>query len=385
MRLSRTVVVAILLVSSAARAAPGAPDNAPSHDPDREPTWQDDAEAHCRVVTGVAESESAILLSPRVFGVAGVARGVGASADPSGLLPPLPRVTFGLSYSAADLHRALLLRGRARAQCTRRRLASQLEAFVQANEGLLSKKALSAQLAVLEAALPRAQEIVARTQAAVGASRATLEELGATELRLDRLRAEAESARRGIELASAAPAPARPIADLLDALEAAEVEVERYDASVRQSYAWDVELQGGYDQVFGARSRIPIFGTIQASARLGLLFSRRADARAIAARRAFARQELGGVRHRAMGLLRALSATERAERARMIDTAVLLTDLESRLASVESVGGDKARGYAEYLWFEVVRARAEHAYLRAHVAELASLLGAAPERPRARR
>lgn len=366
------LVLSLSSLSWSALAAPGAGAPLPA---DREPGWQEGAEAYCRMVTGIADSESALLLSPRLFGMAGVFPTGGWTTEAGSQLGPYPRVTVGVSYSAAGVQRGLLLRGRARARCVHRRLEDQLDALVEANEAQVSRRALGARLRVIEAALPRAQEILQRTRAELAQARATLEELDAAELRVDRLRVEVEAARKGMALAVSAPAPGRPIAELLDALAASEAALERYDADLRRSNGWDVEVQGGYDQVIGATARVPVFGAVRTSLSLGMLFSSGADARTMEARRSLSRADSNGLRGRVRRLLRALRVAQRSEQIRLGETSALLADLEARLVSAEAVGGEKARRYAEYLWFEVVRVRAEHEYLSAHLKELSVVLG----------
>ena len=226
---------------------------------------------------------------------------------------------------------------------------------------------------MLEAALPRAQQILGSARAAAEQAQATVEELHATELRVDQLRVAAADARQQLELA--APPQRVDLPGLVRAYGAAEAAVAGEDAAIRRSFGWDVSIQGGYSRVFGAREDVPLFGMISVSFSPGLLFQRGPEARAVAGRRAAALREVNGLPDRVEQLRRRLGATRQAERLRLEEATVLLADLEARLASVQAVEGERARRYAEYLWFDLVRIKAEHEYLRVHLRELTALLG----------
>lgn len=362
---------------SMARAEPGAEHAGEARPGATRPTWQADAEAYCRFVTGVADSESALALSPRVFGEAGVINGADAVGGLSAL-PPTARVTVGVSYSGADLYRGIVLRRRAKVECDRYRAVSQLHAFAAAYEDGISPRALEAKLRVLDAALPRAEEILGATKSRVEQSVATLDDLNAVVIKVNVLHDERNRARLGLDLAAGAtPPPRAPLSELLRQHEDDEASVERYNAGLRESRGWDVGVKGGYDRVFGLRDHTPVFGLITASVSVGLLFQPGADARAVEGRRALVKVEVKGTQDRVAKVVHRLRATWKAEQARLDQVSGLVADLGAMLREVEATGGDKARRYAERVWFEVVGLRSEQEYLRAHVAELAAILGPA--------
>jgi len=373
-------LVGVLAFGSVAQADPSAA--APTDDPQSgapRATWQDDAQAYCRLVTAVADSESALSLAPRVFGEAGVINGADAVGGRSAL-PPTARVTVGVSYSGADLYRGLVLRRRARADCERYRAVSQLRAFAAAYEDGISPRALSAKLRVLDAAQPRAEEILAAVKARVEQSVTTIEELNAIQLKANALRQEGHRARLGLDVAAGAtPPPTIPVPALLRQHEDDEALVERHNASLRVSHGWDVGVRGGYDRVFGVRDHVPLFGLVTASVSVGLLFQSGAEGRAVEARRALAKVEVKGTEDRVAKVVHRLHATWKAEQARLDEVSAIVTDLEGIVREVEAAGGEKAKRYAERVWFELVGLRSEQAYLRAHVAELGSITGAAAD------
>ncbi|MGK4004098.1 hypothetical protein WMF31_15800 [Sorangium sp. So ce1036] len=367
-----TLVFAGLVLSSTAAAEPSADRAGAARD---RTAWQEDAEAYCQLVTGTAGSESALLMSPTLFGQLDVSSGLDAPGD-AGSLHAQPRLSVGASYSAAGLYRAGLLRDRARAECVRHRALSQLNAYIAAFQDVLTSGALSAKLAVLTAATPRAQEILSSTKAALEQSLATVDELDGLTLRVHDLLAEVDQTARDLQMARGRGAPpTATVAELKREHDAADALVERYNAALRRSYAWDVSVQGGYLHVFGARQDIPVFGALRASVNLGMMFQRGHDERAAAGRRRLTASEVGGTRDRVEQVILELTAAHRAEQRRLERTRALLAELEARLRSVEPLTDRRAKIYAQNTWFELVHVKAEIEYLRVHVEELARLLG----------
>jgi hypothetical protein len=70
--------------------------------------------------------------------------------------------------------------------------------------------------------------------------------------------------------------------------------------------------------------------------------------------------------------LRALLA---GERKRLSEVRVLLGDVEGRIRAIESIDSDKLRRFREAMWFDWVKLKAEHEFLRVHTGELAASLG----------
>jgi hypothetical protein len=58
-----------------------------------------------------------------------------------------------------------------------------------------------------------------------------------------------------------------------------------------------------------------------------------------------------------------------------------LADLEGRMKEVSSLAGDRVKRYRDYLWFDLVRVRADNAFLKAQIRELQETLGADPLHP----
>jgi hypothetical protein len=337
---------------------------------------REDAAAYCDYVTGVADSLSALDLWPTIFGTAGLVSGQDVSPGGS-LLGPTKRVIAGASYSLSGLYRGIQQRSGAQAECRRYHAVSQLHAFLEANKEGRTRGSLDAKLRVVEEALPRADAMLAAERAALQQSRATVEQVHALALRVDGLRALAAETRAERDAMARAPQPPpRPIADVLHARDEAEAEVERHEAHVRESRAWDVSVRGGYDQIFGTpASYTPLFALVTVSASVGGLFQPAAEDRANAGRVAWSRRQVEGADDRIEQYVALLQALRASDRKRLDDTRVLLADLESRWKMLQALPGDRVAEVAVVVWFDLIRTRAEDAYLAAHVADLDRLLG----------
>ena len=72
-------------------------------------------------------------------------------------------------------------------------------------------------------------------------------------------------------------------------------------------------------------------------------------------------------------------AGRKLEVTRLGEVRLLAKDLESQLANVEALQTSQVRRFRDTLWFELAQLRAEAAYLEAHVASLAAMLGLSAE------
>src|SRR5205823_7854541 len=112
------------------------------------------------------------------------------------------------------------------------RASSGLARFLVENREQVSPAALDAKLAILRAALPKAQEVLHTLHTSVEHARATVEELEATQVRVDELGAalmQAEALRAGLPARTTLPAPS----DLLRRHRAADEEVQKYEGRLR--------------------------------------------------------------------------------------------------------------------------------------------------------
>lgn len=320
-------------------------------------------DAYCDYVENVAAAESATLFAPELFASFGYVDQAGTIDIPDSTSDDL-RVTAGLRVGLSRMYQGLLTRKRATADCRRNTALGQVQ-------GETTYRALEARARVLEDALDQAEKILAEADADLDARRATAQEVFATRLRVDQLREQAAATRRALDELPK-PAEGRSMAGALAAYYDADADVESADASLRRARAWDLSVRFGYDKFLEADDESPYFAVLQLNVNLGVVFQGKANREAAAARRRLVREEAGGQVKSTTTRLQALLAIEKQREA---ETAVLVEDLEQQLKALRRLGGD-ARRLRDTVWFEWVKARAEHEYFAAHVASLSAILGA---------
>ena len=329
-----------------------------------------EGDAYCDWVEGVAASESALMFAPTLFGSLGsVDQGVIVTVpDASGRDT---RLTAGVNVRLTGILEGIATRGAARADCERHLALTRFEsATVHA--------ALEAKAAVLDEALGEADKLLQTASEDLRERRATAQDVTATRIRVQALRASASATHAEMAALPAAKAakrkgePAGGVAALRDYFQADE-DMGRQEGRLRRLQGVDLSVRFGYDAFTGPLDddESPYFGVIAASFNLGVLFQGPAETRAADGRRRFVRSERGGG---AEPTLRHLRVQAREARQREEETAVLVKDLEKQLASLDEVGGETGRRYRDLIWFELVNARAEQAYLRAQADGLAGLV-----------
>jgi len=352
----RRPVNAIAVLVAAAAAALAAP--APAHAQAPAPAPADDG--YCDYVQGVASAESALSLSPEAFvqyGRVDQAESSSApTADPGSL-----RLIAGLRYRLSGIYEGLALRGRAAADCRRHR------AF-EAVRGEPLRRALEARAKVLDDALPEAEKLLAQTAADLDARRLTAQEATATRVRVEELRRLAMETREAIR---DLPEPAGDAAGAVTAFRRADDDVERRDAQLRRARAIDLSVRVGIDRYLdgAASDSSPVFAVVSLGVNFGLLFQGSGNSRAAAGRRRLASAGRDPVSAEATAAL--VEATAR----RAQDSAALEADLARQMEALGKVGGDDSKRYRLVVWFELVKARAEHAYQEARLAALKQVQG----------
>jgi hypothetical protein len=331
---------------------------------------------YCRYVKNAAASEAALLSAPELFGTVGVFQ-IAEGDTGTAFGRPKTRITLGAEASLAEMLQGVAVRQRADAECRRWRAMNSLEGALQAGTGIGTAPALAARAAVLDEALPLLEKRLGQLRDQVKLAMATVEELDAAQLRADELRDLA--ARTAVERARAekqAP-PAGTLPDLLSEYRAADDEVERLEGRLRKSGAWDLKLRGGYDEILNVSQTLPVFAALTLSYDLGNLWQHGADRNAREGRRAWIQEESSGVDSRLDEMLGALRTSYEVERARLTEVETLRRDLEGQLRTVEALQTSQVRRFRDYLYLELTRIRAEHAYLEKHVAALQGFLGTA--------
>jgi hypothetical protein len=362
-------VIAICAASGTA-AAQGRPEAPAPNDAINAAT-----DASCQYVRAVAASTSALLLSPQVF----VSGGMIAGSDSSGggaATPAIPRLMAGLSYSASNAVRGLETRKLAEAECARAHEFNSLLAFVFVHRDGASPVALDGKLRVLEEAKPRVERLVAQARTAFAENRITGDEMLALLSKADGVAFSIEETRgRSRAALGNMKAPDASLSELLARRDARERESEAHQAALRQAQAWDVSVRGGYDQAFGVRQPVPMFGMLTVTLNPGYFWQRSPDTAAVQARGAVSRTSLEAPSERATDLARQLREVLVTERSRLVQVTALVDELSTRLREIEAVEGDRARTIADNLWLTLVPLRADRAYLTLHTEALARVLG----------
>lgn len=334
---------------------------------------EEGAAGYCDWLAGVAQAESSVLMGPQLFASGGLYNALSAAGTET--TGPRPRFLLGIQYDFVNLYQGLTLHNRAAAECRAFRASQRLEAQLADSGQAGLAEALAARSEVLTRALPRAEAILSQLRVELAEARSTLSELQEAELKVDGLRALLlQTARERAALVAPTGPQEERLSTLLEERRAADREVQRLSARLRESSAWSVSVRAGYDRVLGLESTIPIMGMVNLTYNLGGLFQPAAHARAENGRQRWAAGEIRGVERKAEHARAELRAVREVEMARLKQTAALLSALEGRQRDIEGISAKPGRRLSELLWFEQVRLQAERAWLAAHVVTIERLL-----------
>jgi len=328
----------------------------------------DESHGYCDYVEGVASAESALMFSPVLFASVGKLEQSAVTGDPTAASEDL-RYTAGVGYSLTGILEGVLVKKRAKAECRRHEALAQVA-------GESTYHALAARQKVLDEALDEADEMLVRAAAELDRKTATAQEVVSTRVRVDELRALAAETKLELD-ALPRPAAGRPMASALRELYSADAALEKNDARLREAKAFDVSVRVGYDSFLGADDGSPYFAVLSVSFSPGWIVQRGANQRAAAGRRHLVQEEYGT--HQVDTTTTRLNAMLEVERKRVTETGALVDDLGAQLDQLKKIGGEGSRRLRETVWFEWIKARAEHEYLVAHVAAIEEILGVEAE------
>jgi hypothetical protein len=359
------------LVATPTAAAPPElrrePSSAPASDP---------ARAYCEYVTNVAASEGALLRAPWLFASVGTLRGATALDDAAALSARdrelSLRLSAGLGFSPTRYYFAGLLEERARAQCERQRAERELRGLGTRGAEGVRRSALTAKIAILGAALPEAERLVRASRDALEASRTTLPEHGALELRVDDLRQRLADAELALAALPEPPDDTPPRASLAQ-LRRWTAEEQAVASKMRRAGALSLTLRGGYDEVFGVPQELPVFGSLTLEFNPGWFWQPALDERAERAHAESVAAEALGQNESLAALARRFAAELVVLRRRRAEVETNLADLGRRRERLIGAGSAAAREYSEHVWFEEVRWRADYAFLDEQVRALERL------------
>ncbi len=319
-------------------------------------------DGYCEHVRGVAASESALLIAPELYGTVGYVEQPDAT-DPA-VSTNGARLFAGVRLRLGGVYQGLVTRSRASADCERH---GALDRVVGATEA----RAQAARVEVLDAALTEAGAMLEQAMRDLEARRAGAQDVNATRIRVDELRALAAEAHRALDRL---PRATGSLAGALARYHDADAAVERADGRLRAAKGWDISVRAGYNRFFDGVDRSPYFAAVTASVNLGWLLQPSANKRAAAGRRRMIREGDGGTELDAV--VASLGATVERETQREAEVRTLVADLDAQQRQLAQIGGDASRRLRQTVWFEWVKLHAEHAYLEAHLASLREVMGA---------
>jgi hypothetical protein len=331
---------------------------------------QAEASAYCRHVQNSADSTSALLSSPRVFSSFGLLHGT--PLDPEGLATGdgdlVLNFRAGVEVSPTRMYTGTLLRQQAAAECERHRAELALEALSLEPED--ERRALAAKAEVLRGAMSVAEGILADSQAKLASSRTTLQAHAATRLRVEahkRLLSDIDA--QLARLPNPASRQTEP-KQVFDALRHWESRREAADASLRRLESVEVGLRGGYNELFSVPQSLPIFASVNVGFAPGWFWQKQAEEQSAQARRDWVEAKIerarAALRDSSERLARQLQVAQR----QLQEVSASLADLELRYTELQAVKTSLAQDVMEYLWFELVRLRAERAYAQTEVQSL---------------
>ena len=319
-------------------------------------------DGYCEHAEGVAAATSAIQLAPSLEGQFGYIEQSPTSVTPDAASTNL-RLIAGLRYRLTGIYEGLATRDHGAADCRRHRALERVRGETMA-------RALAARVRVLDDALGEAETILARTAADADARRTTAQEATATRLRVDELHELAAEYHRQL---SALPAPTpEPLGAALSAYHRADAEMEDAEAALRRAQGLDISVRAGVDDFLTGPNALQYFAVVSVGVNLGLLWQGGGNDRAATGRR---RLVVSG--HDPLGVDATLERVETeiaVETKRAEQVAALVSDLDRQLESLGKLAGEDTKRYRQTVWFDAVKAKAEAAYLTAHLASLHEVL-----------
>jgi hypothetical protein len=333
---------------------------------------------YCEYVSGVSTSQAVILESPILFGSLGSASAEILPSPLSATTSVANRTRFfgGASYSLGNVQRGRALKHAARADCEQYEITAGLEAFLQENWEALTSDALDARAQVLREALVQAKEILSRLERLLETHVATSQEYHGMQLRNDELLQILEQTDSDMGKASKSEALAMfPLNEMLKKQQDLLTRQEIEQGKSREAGAWDVSASAGLQRILNANQSSPYFASITLSVNLGRLWQAAAERRATDGFHRWIQEDPTGPSARTYMLLDHFQAIQTAEAKRLRETEILMQDLEQRLESVRGLGNEKVQSYEDYVWFDYVKIKAEHAYLVAHLKDLSAVGG----------
>lgn len=327
---------------------------------------REEVSAYCEHVAAAHRSEAAHLRSPWV-----AARGttlqrgeVGASErDVS------PRVRAGVGLSFSDWWRAGLVEERGQSACALYEAQTNLRS-PSASVEALSLDGWKQKVSLLSRALAEAKTILEHSDVALERGDRTIVEHLAVLSDYQHLEQQLSHAEMEVARVALVDPPVALKPHAINALRSSVAAIERVEGALRRNKTVAVDLEGGYDEIFGTAQRLPVYGQVNVTFRPGYFWQHSADATseteraraaALAAMTAQAhfRETVVGVSVR-----RGPMANE-VERLRE-----LIALLQQKYDTLRGLTRPDAQHVTERLWFQLQVSRAEMAHLEASLAAM---------------
>jgi hypothetical protein len=323
-----------------------------------------DDDGYCDFVEGVANATADSQLYPELISQFGY-----INQPPYAINPDVAglRAIGGLRWRLNALYSGLASRDHGHADCRRHQALEQVR-------GETNARALAAKAKVLDDALAEAEQILTGVTADLEARRTTTQEATAMRLRVEELRALSADTHRQL---SALPSDTRqPLNTALATYQAADAQMEVDEGHERRAQGFELSLRAGVDQFLTGtttQTGTNIFAVVELDVNFGQLFMGGNNARA-----ADGRKRLLASGHDPLGVdatVDRLKSLAEVERGRAEQTAALVADLDRQMQALGNVVGEDSKKYRQTIWFDWIKAKAEHAYVTAHLAALQEVLG----------
>ena len=324
-------------------------------------------DGYCEYVEGRATATSATQFAPQLIGVFGYVEQPPSQVAPS--QSSTLRLIAGVNYRLTGIYEGFATRDHAHADCKRHRALEQVR-------GETAARALSAKAKVLDAAITEADKILKASEGELDAHRSTAQEATATRLRVEELRELAADAHR--QLSALPSVTDQPLGSALAAYHRADADMEDAEAKLRRAQLVDVSVRAGVDEFLDSNvsNPTPYFALVSVGISLGALWQGGGNDHAAAGRKKLV--ESG---HDPLGVdatLDRVQSTIDIETKRAEQTASLVGELERQVTALDKIGGEDSKRYRQTVWFDLAKARAEAAYLAAHLQSLHEVLGGTP-------
>lgn len=321
-------------------------------------------DGYCEFVEGVADAQSAVLMSPDIFTEIGRIEQSSQSVQP-GDSPGSVRFIGGVRLRLSGIYEGFATKGRAKADCKRHTALEQIR-------GETLFRAFEAKANVIDSSLPEAEKILKAVNSDLDARRTTAQEATATRLRVEELRRIAEETHQAMSIL---PRPTGGTLSLAS-FQQADDDVEQHDAKIRRAKGIDVSVRVGVDDFLNGSvnsdTSSPYFAVLSVGLNLGVIFQSGANSRAAEGRRRFVRSGRDPLSVDATAD-RLKSLVDVATR-RIAETSALEADLQKQIQVLDRVGGDDSKRYKQIVWFDFIKIKAERAYYEAHAAALQQVM-----------